>query len=350
MTNFYDDQQQAQRPQQIKAAGLRSRVSVHITPRNIFIACGLVVAMIILASFRLHQTFSIISKNSGKYSQLILKYLPPKEDDYEERNRLDVLLLGMRGKDDPNGGMLTDSMILVSYDTETKKTAMISVPRDMYVRITPEKKDKINSAYVHGEQIEKGFGLTLAKMVTGYVLGVDIDYAVLIDFDGFEELIDTLGGIDVYTNRAVLETEQWQGMTIQFPKGKNHLSGEQALFYTRARYQSSDFDRAERQQEVLFGLKDRLFSLGVMANPVKINEILALIEENVTIDMDKQTLYELATVARATTKANVKKVVIRNGDDGLLYNTTINGAYVLLPKGDSFSAIRDVARNIFNTQ
>ncbi|MFA6909414.1 MAG: LCP family protein [Patescibacteria group bacterium] len=350
MNNNHQDQQHAPAPRQTEAAPSRLNIRKYLTSRNIFIAAGIIVAVFILVSFRLHQTFSIINKNSGKYSQLILKYLPPKEDNYEEHNRIDVLLLGMRGKDDPNGGMLTDSMIVASYDTETKKTAMISVPRDMYVRITPEIKDKINSTYVHGEKIEKGFGLPLTKMVVGYVLGIDIDYAVLIDFDGFEELIDTIGGIDVTTNHAVLETEQWQGMTISFPKGRNHLTGEQALFYTRARYQSSDFDRAERQQEVLFGLKDKLFSLGVMANPIKINGILALIEENVTIDMDKQTLYELTSVARAVSRQDIKRVVLRNGDDGLLYNTTINGAYVLLPRGDSFVRIRELARTLFNNQ
>jgi LCP family protein required for cell wall assembly len=320
-----------------------------LNPKRAFLLLGFLSAVILFFLFRLNYTFSVISADRGGYSHLIAKYQPAKEDSFKEENRLDILLLGIRGEGDPNGGELTDTIMVLSYDTKNHTASIISVPRDLYFQLPGIKKDKINAAYAHGEELQPGFGLQLAKMTVGYVLGIDIDYAILADFSAFQKLIDTVGGVDVYTERPFTETEQWQGMTIQYQKGWHHLTGEEALYYSRARFMSSDFERAKRQQEVMLALKDKLVSLGVATNPFKINDILNLVENNVKMDLDRSTILELAGAAKnMATDKNIKRAVLENGDSGLLYHATINGAYVLLPKGDNYQAIRDFTRNILN--
>ena len=319
------------------------------SPKAVFIMLGFLSAVILFFLFRLNYTFSVISADRGGYSHLIAKYQPVIEDDYKEKNRLDILLLGIRGEEDPNGGLLTDTMMILSYNTKDHTASIISIPRDLYIQLPGIKKDKINAAYIHGEELQKGFGLQLAKMTVGYVLGVDIDYAILADFSAFQKLIDTVGGVDIYTQKSFTETEQWQGMTISYEKGWHHLTGEDALYYSRARFMSSDFERAKRQQEVVLALKDKLMSLGVATNPFKINDILNLVENNVKMDLDRSTIFEIASATKTLGgDKNIKRAVLENGENGMLYHATINGAYVLLPKGDSYQAIRDFSRNILN--
>lgn len=314
----------------------------------IFISIASFSVILLLLFFRFEYTFSIINSNKENYSQIITKYQPTKEDNYIEKNRLDILLMGIRGSDDPNGGMLTDTIMVLSYNTETKKAAIISVPRDLYLKIPGVKKDKINAAYVYGEEVQRGFGLQLAKITVGYSLGIDIDHAILVDFSAFQKLIDAIGGIDVYTASEFRETQQWQGMDIHYEKGWNHLNGEEALYYSRARFMSNDFERARRQQEIMVGLKNKLLSPNMLADPNRIFDILKIIENNVRMDLDRMSIMQAVSIIGSTPNSDIKKYIIKNGESGFLYQTTINGAYVLLPKNDTFKDLRDFIRNILN--
>src|SRR3989344_249510 len=182
-------------------------------------------------------------------------YLMPKE----EKNRWDILILGVRGEDDENaeeaGALLTDTIIILSYDKITGKTSMVSVPRDMYLRIYKTEKDKINSAYEIGVLRENGLGFT--KKLLSRITGVYIDNAVVIDFSSFKKIIDDLGGIDINLNRPFEEKQQW-GYEFSLPVGENHLDGQTALYYVRSSFSSSDFDRALRQPRVIMALKDKV--------------------------------------------------------------------------------------------
>ena len=131
----------------------------------------------------------------------------------EEDNRLDILVLGIRGAGDENGGLLADTMILVSFDKEKQKAAIISLPRDLFVEMPDhEKPEKINFAYALGESRRwGGGGLALSKEVVKYITGVYVDHAVVLNFEGFKKLIDTMGGVVVYRDTPFIEGKQWQG-------------------------------------------------------------------------------------------------------------------------------------------
>lgn len=271
----------------------------------------------------------------------------PIDPDYimpeQELNRFDVLVMGLRGEDDPDakdgGALLTDTMMILSYDKITKKSSLISIPRDLYVKIDKNKKDKINTAYEYGYYHKNG-GLSYAKELISKITGVYIDKAVLLDFSSFEKIIDQVGGVDVVLANPFTEKEQW-GYEFSLPAGPNHLDGKNALYYARSRFSSSDFDRSRRQQEVIFALKDKLTQLNFWSDPLKTLSILNSVRSNIKTDINIWNTKELLDLSKdVDSSGKIKKYVLTT--DNLLYEFRVNGAYVLLPNGDNFVRIKQL--------
>lgn len=316
----------------------------------IFLALFISIVLIfsLKTSFVLNQI-----QTSGASHQEFQDFKPLKEDD-----RVNVLLLGIRGIDDiKDGGLLSDSIILISIKKSTGELSFISLPRDIYVKIPEDGfQGKINTAYAIGEEKEwGGGGLSYSKRVAAYIGGVYIDYAVSINFDAFKELVDTVGGITVYLDKPFVEDKQWwcdenggNCRAFSLPTGRNNFDGEKALFYVRSRFSTNDFDRARRQQEVLFALEDKIFSLNILANPVKLFEILDTMGENVRIDFGSDEIKSLVLLSKNLDFKNATKKVFDITPEGLLYEDRINSQYVLLPQGDDFENIRRTVRDIFN--
>lgn len=248
----------------------------------------------------------------------------------EEKDRLDILIMGIRGDEDKDGGTLTDTMILFSYDKKTKKSALISIPRDLYVKINDQHTDKINAAYTW-------LGLNGMKKLVSKVTGVYVDNAVIFDFKAFQKIVETLGGIDVTLDHPFTETQQW-GYTFSLPAGPNHLDGEQALYYVRSRYSSSDFDRARRQQQVIFAIKNKLAALDILSDPIKALSVLNTVRTNIKTDINLLDTKTYLQLAQNVNTATMKRHVITTID--LLYETHVNGMYVLLPQGDNFDRLK----------
>jgi len=291
------------------------------------------------------ELFQAFNKNGGIFTKLTL----PRKDP----NRLNILLIGMRGLDVSSfnqgpGDLLTDTLLLVSLDKTTGKAALISLPRDLYITLPYEqKKRKINEVYTVGYDTggEKvAFGLT--KAVFSQVTGVYIDWIVRIDFAGFRRLIDTVGGLDIYLDKPFVEIMQWQGVGgFRLPSGLNHLNGEQALFYVRSRFSTSDFDRARRQQELMLVLKNKVTNLGILSNPVKIYDILDIIGNHVKTDADIDIPQGIALANQIDYHTIIHLVL--STDNYLYHATAPNGAYILLPQGDTFNKIHNAIVNIF---
>ena len=281
--------------------------------------------------------FSFIDQSGNEKEDPDYK-LPAKED-----SRIDILILGIRGEQDKeNGGLLADSIIILSIDTEFEKTAIISVPRDLLIKIPGLKKqEKINTVYPI--DLERGSKLTLTKEITSRISGVYIDHVIVVNMDAFAELVETLGGITVTLQKPFEENQQW-GYPFRLEAGTQNLNGEQALYYVRSRFSSSDFDRARRQQEIILTIKNKLLNLGILVNPLKINELIGIIQKNVKTDI---SAWELQSLIRTTVGLkNVKSRRFVISTENLLYETHINGTYVLLPLGDDFSKIKELFQNI----
>lgn len=275
----------------------------------------------------------------------------PADKDYvmpdKEENRFDILLLGIRGDDDPNakdgGPLLTDTIMILSYDKTLKKASLISLPRDLYVKINKNKKDKINAAYEYG--FYNNEGIDFIKELISKITGIYIDKVIVINFSEFEKIIDEIGGIDITLTKPFEESGQW-GYVFKLPTGVNHLNGQDALYYARSRYSSSDFDRSRRQQQVIFATKDKLTKLDFWSNPIKTLTALNTVRNSITTDLNIWSTGDLLNLAKEINdSAKITKYVIST--ENFVYESRVDNSYVLLPNGNNFDQIKQFFKNIF---
>ncbi len=177
---------------------------------------------------------------------------------------VNILLLGGDNELTNDNVDRTDTMIIVSLNRTTGTVSMLSIPRDLFVYIPGWTMQRMNLAYTHGEQVgwtDGGFGLI--RQTIFYNLGINVHYYALINLSGFKQIIDALGGVDVGVDCAIQDHElidaepppeaigpDADGLYV-LPIGYYHLQGDGALWYSRSRDNSSDFDRGRRQQQIL---------------------------------------------------------------------------------------------------
>ena len=333
--------------------------------------CVFAFFIIIPGGYMAYKANSNFDRMTGEKHSLVkgfIKMLPfggnffqifPTEDEEESTieklknnrlERLNVLILGIRGANDPNGGLLSDTIMVVSLELKTGKVALISIPRDLYVEMPHHNfKNKINEVYVHGiEDEDWKRGLRYSKEAVEDVTGLDIHYSTSVDFKAFKEIIDTFGGVTITLNRPFSEKNQFAEGVIELPAGRQVIDGDTALLFVRARFSTSDFDRAKRQQQVLLSIKEKAFSLDVLSNPAKIISILNSLGNHVKTDAELWEIKELIVLMQKINTTDVKRKVFDTSEKGLLYASRDDkGSYILLPEGDNFGEIREVCRGIF---
>lgn len=167
-----------------------------------------------------------------------------------EPRRLNFLLVGRDYHEEGENGR-SDSMILCSVDTGSGTVAMISFLRDIFVEIPGYRDNRLNAAYSLG-------GAELLKQTLKENFHVDVDVTLEIDFEGFQKMIDYLGGVEI-----TLTAEEADHLGRGLTEGVNHLNGEQALAYSRIRKLDSDFGRTERQRNVLTALIEKYRTAGL---------------------------------------------------------------------------------------
>jgi LCP family protein required for cell wall assembly len=206
---------------------------------------------------------------------------------------MNILLLGSDSRNPDNTtDSRTDTIMVLHLDADHQHAYVISIPRDTWVYV-PASADhqhgdtmaKINSAYAWG-----GTPLTVQTVET--FTGVHIDHVVLVDFAGFQQVTDALGGVDLNIEKTIKSIHP---PYRTFTKGTQHLTGAQALDYVRQRYQFADGDlsRERHQREFLQALLDKAASGGTLANPAKLDAFLQAVTKSVTVDND----FDLVNVA-----------------------------------------------------
>jgi LCP family protein required for cell wall assembly len=242
------------------------------------------------------------------------------------KNQINVLLLGSDQRIS-RGGFRTDTIILVSVNTDTKSVSMVSFPRDLYVLIPGWTHQRINTAMFHG-----GFEL-LAKTLD-HNFGVNPKYYVLVNFSAFKKIIDSLGGIDVEVARTYTD-EYWDKSYKTIPAGTVHMNASIALWYARARKASNDFDRARRQQEVLHAIAKRLLSLNTLENAKELYDIYS---DNVYTNLTwSEVAPMIPLLVNFQDPSLINRYVIGPGE---VYDwITTGGAMVLLPRYDKIHAL-----------
>ena len=252
---------------------------------------------------------------------------------------VNFLLIGSDRR--PGGSFRTDTMVIAILRPNDGQVSLISIPRDLWVYIPDWQNQRINTAYQHGISVGyPGGGPGLLKDTIQYNLGIRIDHTAMVEFDGFQRIVDTLGGVDVpvscpYTDWRLIDPSldpenenNWELYTTG--PGLIHMDGDLALWYARSRQKSNDFDRGRRQQEVLRAI----FSQALQAGTLKrIPEMYNDLKDTVDTDLNLVDLLQLSLYAPKMTNADIHSYYIRPP-----YVTswiTEGGAYVLLPNEDA---------------
>jgi len=273
--------------------------------------------------------------------------LPPA---WDGASRVTILVIGLDFGDwstDRTGPSRSDTMLLLTIDPLTKTAGMLSVPRDMWVNIPGFGYSKINNAYALGQAYNlPGGGPGLAIKTLENFLGIDIQYYAQVEFLTFEKMIDTIGGVCLTVPEKITVGRTYEHQAKLQP-GYQCLDGKSTLGYARARYtEGGDVDRAARQQQVIFAIRDKLIDpanfLSLMSQaPTLYNELSGGINTNLSLN---DTL-RLAVLAKDIPMDNIQKGVIDYTmmQDGFV---TLDGlqAAILRPYPDK---IRELVDKIF---
>lgn len=216
---------------------------------------------------------------------------------------IDFVLMGSDSRGSDQGR--SDSLMVAHLSGDREHLYLVTFLRDMWVTIpanktvTHDSKAKINAAYSWG-----GPALTIKTLQN--LTGVTMDHAVVIDFEGFIKLTDTLGGVTVDNPQASTN------LGYTFKKGRITIKGKQALAYVRQRYnlENGDLDRAARQRSVVTAIIDKTLTAGVLANPKKFNEVLSTASDTMTVDsgLTNSSVRSIATSLKFRSGAGVVQV------------------------------------------
>lgn len=290
---------------------------------------------------------------------------PTDNTDFEKlkkdsEGRINFLLLGTAGEGKP-GRNLTDTIIVSSVNLKTNQVALLSLPRDLLV-IVPEKKVqlKINSLYQYGlntREEEAAIEPLLATIRS--VTALDIHYYAVLNFDGFVEIIDSIGGININNERDIYDPRypgpNYSYELFELKKGFHHLDGETALKYARERHADpdGDFGRAKRQQQTLQAVKNRVFSASTFFNLNSLNELFAALEKNLKTNLTLEEVGIFYELTKRLDTANIISATVDawNRDSLLKVSHVFHGetkAFVLIPRVGNYSEIHELAEEIFD--
>ncbi|HEX7259741.1 MAG TPA: LCP family protein, partial [Candidatus Saccharimonadia bacterium] len=306
---------------------------------------GLVGMKVVMASQQ------VVTKNTAGPAPALAGTIDPTKLSGEGDGRINILLLGIGG-DGHSGGTLSDTIMVASVDPVHHTVAMLSIPRDLYVRIPGHGASKINAANSWG-------GPELAKQVVGEVLDLPIHYYMQVDFQGFKQAVNAVGGVDI-DNATLLSDAQYpcdNGRGIcpfNLPAGDYHMDGVQALKYARCRNGTcgADFGRAARQQQLMIALREKALQLSTLTNPLKISNLIDSIGNHVRTDMQLTELQKMVVAVKAIDSSKMTTKVLDGAPDGLLMSGSrqFPGAgAILIPKAGAFNyaPIRELAHSLF---
>ncbi len=273
--------------------------------------------------------------------------IPPPE--WDGATRVTILVMGVDYRDwiANMGPPRTDTMILLTIDPITKTAGMFSIPRDLWANIPGFKPQRINVAYRWGEIYNyPGGGPGLAIKTVEATIGVPIDYYVQIDFGAFVSFIDLIGGVKLHITQPIELEVIGKEVDVYIEPGMHALGGDIALAYARARHTGGgDFERAERQQQVIMGIRDRLLNpeiFGILIDNADdiFNELSSGIHTNLPLD----DAIKLAILALTIKEEDIHKAVI--GESAIIYGASPDDDSILIPLPDKIREIRD---QIFST-
>lgn len=295
----------------------------------------------------------------------ILAFLGRGREKVDQTNDLtNFLLLGTRGEgsDSPN---LADSILVFSLNRLSNQITLTSVPRDLWV---PSLQAKINTAYHYGEIASPGAGTVFAQTSILETIGLPIHYTAVINFSLFKQVVDLVGGVDIFLDRGFTDTQfpipgkenvypvANRYETISFPAGNIHLDGETALKFVRSRHsegsEGTDFARSQRQQLLIGSLRQKIFSSNFLLDQNKVNQLIEIITKNVNTNVPRKLYPYFIRLALNSYRQPLRSIPLSLDPDTdgvtILYHplpAKYKGEWVIMPKDNNWSALKKYIAN-----
>ena len=202
-------------------------------------------------------------------------------DDLPRNERLgskrNIVVLGVDGREKDDDPGRSDTLFVVMFDPKSKNVSLLSIPRDTRVRIPGHGWDKINHAYAFG-------GHKLTQQTTEELLGIQVNNYVMVDFSGFESLVDAIGGIDIDVEKDMYYYDDWDDFLIDLPAGQQHLDGKKAIQYVRYRDEEGDIGRIKRQQKFMMAVYEKIASAQILTKmPGLVSEIMKMVKTDLPV-------------------------------------------------------------------
>lgn len=336
------------------------------------IIIGIILLALALGAFVAIKAFIASSRVfNGNLFDLIGNGQQLKTDQYGRSN---ILVFGT-SEDDPDhedaGANLTDSIMIISLDQKTKNAALISVPRDIWVKYgkgcTAGFEGKINALYscYSDDGKNEADGANALKQEVGNDFGIDIPYYAHVNYTVIRQVVDAVGGVDVTIEssdpRGILDRNfdwkcRYQCFYVKYPNGPAHLDGEHALYLARARndpgaYPSyglpqGNFDREKNQQKILTALKQKATKAGTFANPAAVTGIIDALGDNVRTNFVGGEVKTLITLGKDIPANNIKSISLVEPGSTVVTTGNLNGQSIVRPIAGiyDFSKIQSYVR------
>ncbi|MGD2146643.1 MAG: LCP family protein [Anaerolineae bacterium] len=269
---------------------------------------------------------------------------------WQGTERVNILVLGIDQRPGEDGAFRTDTMLVLTLDPVTKTGGMLSIPRDLWVPIPGYGVGRINTAHVLGDIDDyPGGGPALAVKTVENNLGIPIHYYARVDFNAFVELVNRIGGIDIYVEEAIDDpiypshdpADPYGYDPLYIEAGQQHFDGDTALKYARTRHSAGgDFDRAERQQQVLKAVFNKVTRLDMLPTLLaQAPQMWGLLRDSVMTDL---TLDQIVALARLASQVETEDIAFGVIDERYtMFYETDDGQQVLILLRDEMRVLRD---------
>ncbi len=307
-----------------------------------------------------------VLKGGGQEVAALQGDVDPNSLKVEGDGRYNVLLLG-KGGDGHEAPDLTDTILVASIDPVQKEAGLLSIPRDLWVKpANGGSYTKINAVYADAKyavlsgkktpnQAAKAeeAGLNAIDKTVEQVIGIPIHRHVIVDFKAFKDGVNAVGGIDLNVQQSVYEN-LWDESThrnyvLNVQPGPQHFDGTRALFYARSRHTSprGDFDRTERQRAILVGLKQKVFSVGTLSNPLKISQLMDAFGDHIQTNINSNEVKSLYDLAKQIGGDKVTSIGLADPPNEYVKTGSISGLSVVVPKAGvgNYQEIQSYVRN-----
>ncbi len=244
---------------------------------------------------------TINSLNTAEVEDILTPIESPEEP-------VTILILGRDSRDAEGERGRADTIMLLYLDPEELTGSLLSIPRDTLVKIPGHGEDKINAAYAYG-------GEELMIKTVQDLIGAEINHYVTLDFQGFIDLVDAMGGVDIIINRPLVDPKSGANLS----PGEHHLTGEQALAYTRSRStELGDIGRIQRQQHLFREIIAQKLNTQYLSN---IPHYFNILIENTRTDLDMMTILRYSKAALSFNSDDFETSIIPTYSDWIEDNT-----------------------------